>query len=209
MSYVPQPDSVAGRMCAFFRAHPAAELSSSEAAERFGCKASDLSALLASAVQAKALTSETREFGGARARFFSAGPAIAQTARGESPPVSAAPRPQEPASGYGVPTGVVPRPAPVVDSPPIYAPAPQPARKTRLLESQVRIHDSLPKPSRTGQKPIYKPMLDRLQVGQAMEYPKQFQGSITHAARKLAAATGKRFSTHTLDATRCATWRDE
>ncbi len=48
MSYTPQPDSLAGRLCAFFRAHPEEELSLRDVAQKYDVSSHSISALLAS-----------------------------------------------------------------------------------------------------------------------------------------------------------------
>jgi hypothetical protein len=234
MSYSPQAGSLAHRLCVYLQARPDARLTPTEIAEQFGCKARDLTTLLFSAVTAKLIKSEKVDFGDIETRIFSAGPnlaglALASVKAAQAPAPAPTPAPAQtsaqPASAF-VPTGYVPRapsPAPAAPdpTPSVAAPAPAPvaaASKSiksgpgslpELTMSMVKVHTSLPKPSRIQAVSLRATLLQGLKVGNAIEFPIAYKGTLCNAAQKLTKATGRKFSTRNLDTDTAAIWRDK
>jgi hypothetical protein len=232
MSYSPQTGSLAHRLCVYLQARPDSRLTPTEIAEQFGCKASDLSALLSSATIAKVITCDHVEFGGIKTRMFSAGPnlaglALASVKAAQPPAAVPAPAPaqtsSQPASAF-VPTGYVPRapspaPAAPTPTPTEAAPAPVAAASKRiksgpgslpeLTMGMVKVHTSLPKPSRIQAVSLRATLLQGLEVGCAIEFPIAYKGTLCNAAQKLTKATGRKFSTRNLDTDTAAIWRDK
>ena len=90
MSYLPKPDSLAGRVCAYFYRHPDEELSTADITVKFDADSNSVSALLAGTVANGLLTLIKK--GGAMV-IYSAGPKLAEAMSAPPPKAPAPPRP--------------------------------------------------------------------------------------------------------------------
>lgn len=184
-NYVPQPASVAGRVCAYFKTNPDEQLSSADISLKFDAQVSSVSALLHKCFETKLL----RRLSTRGELIVCAGDRLAET---------------------DIQAGPVTIPAlPTIGA----TPTQRKARRSLppLDVSKLAIVSKAPPPKRCNTPGTDWPAIfAKLQVGQAIEdLPIDYYGSMAKASQAWCKANGTRFELRKLDDGKCGLYRVE
>lgn len=182
-TYLPVSTSVAGRVCAYFKANPEEQLSAADIALKFEAQASSVSALLHKCFETKLLkrVSTRGEL------IVGAGDRLVDTDLQASPAT--------------VPPGSA------------FAQAPKPRAQRRTLPpldpSKLTVIAKAPPPKRTnGSTTDWNAIFSQLQVGQAIEdFPADYYGAVAKAAQSWAKTRRAKFEMRKLDGGKCGLYR--
>lgn len=184
MNYTPRPDSLAFRVCEYFRRHDTDELGREDIALKFEVRSAGIDSLLEAATAAKHLTRSKRGRGDV---VYCAGPALKSATE--------APR-TLPAAG--------PWPAPATKRPPAALPP--------IDAAAIAVECTLPIPSsatwrRQGSQ--WAPLLERMtKPGQHSGLiPKAYNGGLRTATAKWVKTHGGKFSVLAVSDTHLRIWR--
>jgi hypothetical protein len=183
-TYIPQPDSVAGRVCAFFKLHPDEELSAKDIELKFDAKAASVSGLLQRCFETQLLkrVSTRGEL------VVAAGERLTQT-NIKAGPVTMPALPPFGAARQRQPR----RPLPPLDV----------AALTVVIKAPPPKHTNRPSTD-------WEALLSRLQVGQAIEdLPVEYYGAAAKAAQKWAQKNNAKFEIRKLPDEKCGLYRVE
>lgn len=180
MSYTPQADSLAGRVCAFFRTHPDEELEGRDIATKFSVNSASVSALLASAMAANVITRGKDSEGTV---VFKAGPNLHAT-EPTNAPSQHTPAPRKAAAGRR--DADLPDPAALVLTPGVPIPM---AAKSIVAR--------------------YGPVFERMNVGDSFEVAEGVSTRLFRSAQIFGKPLNRKFLCRRVDGGQARIWRTE